>query len=179
MPTLKGLRDYSEHNVLPYFGYSGSYPVNKGTFVKIADSGFLGQDIALAGALGFSVGGTLSERWAVQAVTVPVTATGDKVLGMLLLDGREVDENGQRLVWDTRKAAEMNVFISGQNAPVVIRGQFSYSGILGNPSPGDTAYVNTIDGGLSTTGASGLLAVGKFLSVKNAQGIATVFIDVR
>ncbi|RTK99686.1 MAG: hypothetical protein EKK57_08905 [Proteobacteria bacterium] len=180
MPTLRPLRDYSEHEVIPFFTYSGSLPVNRGTVVKIVGSGFLGQDIALAGAVGYQPAGTLSERWTVVPQVAPVTATTDKPIGILLKDGREVDENGEQLKYRPRKAEEMHVFISGQNAPVVTEGVFHYSGISGSVLPGDSLYASTLVPGELTnfTGSAANLKVGTALSVKDSNGWAFIKLNV-
>ncbi len=178
MPKLLGKRDYSEHDVIPEFSYSGTYPVNCGTFVTIAGSGLVLNANPLALAGGFQTfNGVLSERWTIPQVVTNVTSTGDKVLGMLLYDGREVDENGEKIVWNPRKQAEMGVFISGQNAPVVSKGKFRYSGVIGQPNPGDILYVTPQGGGqLSTTGEA-FQRVGRALSVKDS-GNGTIYFSL-
>lgn len=180
MPTIKALRDYSEHDVLPYFTWSGSIPVNKGTIVKVVGSGFLGQDIALAGAVGYSPLGVVSERWTVVPQVAAVSASTDSPVGLLLKDGREVDENGEQLKYRPRKAEEMQVFISGQNVPVATAGTFFYSGISGTVAAGDTAYASILVPGELTnwTGSAANLKVGKFLSVKDANGVALLKLAV-
>jgi len=73
----------------------------------------------------------------------------------LLNDVREVDENGEKLIFKPRKAAEMQCAVSGQAVPIAIRGVFLYSGIAGDPTAQGVAYA-TGDGGLSTTASSTL-----------------------
>lgn len=180
MPTLKPHRDYSEHDVIPFFGWSGTFPVNKGTIVKVVGSGFLGQDIALGGAVGYSPAGVLSERWVTVPQVAAVSSASDSPVGLLLYDGREVDENGEQLKYRPRKAAEMQVFISGQNAPIVSEGLFFYSGISGNVAVGDNAYASTLVPGELTnwTGSNAGLKVGKFLSVKDSNGFALLKLSI-
>lgn len=175
MPKLLPLRDYSEHEVVPFFGFSGALPVNGGTFVKIVGSGFVGQDLALISDAGAAYQGTYSKRWGVQPQVATVASTGDYVYGMLLYDGREVDENGEQLKYRPRKAAELNVWISGQAAPIVREGRFRYSGITSNPTGGAPAYSDGA-GGLTTSGPS-LAKVGTFLGPKDSNGWAFVEID--
>lgn len=177
MPKLLPLRDYSEHKVVPFFGFSGALPVNGGTFVKIAPPGFSGQDLSLISDAGATFAGTYSKRWGVQPQVATVTSTGDYVFGMLLYDGREVDENGEQLKFRPRKAAEMNVWVSGQAAPVVREGYFRYSGITSNPTGGAPAYSDGL-GGLTTSGPS-LAVVGTFLGPKDSNGWAYVSIDIK
>ena len=49
-------------------------------------------------------------------------------MGVLLHDVKETDENGEKLVFNPRKAAEMEVALSGQAVPVLTRGIVLYSG---------------------------------------------------
>jgi hypothetical protein len=176
MPNLLPLRDYSEHKVVPFFGFSGALPVNAGTFVKIVGSGFAGQDLTTIGDAGNAFAGTYSKRWGVQPQVATIASTGDYVYGMLLYNGREVDENGEQLKFRPRKAAEMNVWISGQAAPIVREGTFRYSGIASNPTGGAPAYSDGA-GGLVTSGPS-IAKVGTFLGPKDTNGWAYVSIDL-
>lgn len=178
MPDLKPLRSYDEHEVLPFYAYSGSYPVKKGTFVKIpAGSGFMGQDLDIIGAAGATYVGVESPRWGLQSVVQSVSSTGDYVLGMLLYDGKETDENGEQLKFRPRKQTEMQVFLSGQAAPIVTKGEFLYSGISGTVVPNAPLYFDPLTAGLMTVGVANNL-VGKALGNKNAEGFAYVKIDL-
>lgn len=175
MPNLAPLRDYSEHKVIPYFGYAGSFPVNAGTFVKITQ-GFSGQNLTTIGDAGAAFNGTYSKRWGVVPKVNTVSSTGDYVYGVLLYNGRELDENGEQLKFNPRKAAEMNVFISGQAAPVVREGFFRYSGVTSNPTGGAPAYSDGA-GGLTTSGPA-IAKVGTFAGEKDADGWVYVHIDL-
>ncbi len=177
MPTLRPLNDINEHDVLPFYTWSGNLPVNKGTFVKIVGSGLVNQNIQLAGAIGSTYNNVVSERWTVVPQVATVTSTGDRPIGLLLYDGRMVDENGENLLFRPRKAAEMQCFVSGQAVPVATRGVFQYSGVSGTPTAGGTAYFNINDGSLTTEGRPEQ-TVGRFLGGKDANGVAVVRIDL-
>jgi hypothetical protein len=177
MPTLRPLRDYDEHEVLPFYTWSGNLPVNKGTIVKLVGSGLTNQNLQLAGAIGSTYPGVVSERWTVVPQVATVSATGDKPIGMLLFDGRTVDENGENLLFRPRKAAEMQAFTSGQAVPVVTRGLFQYSGVSGTVVAGADAYFNYNDGSLTTEGRPEQ-KVGRFLGAKDTNGYAYVKIDI-
>src|SRR3990167_7664048 len=115
MPTIKGFAQYSEHEVINLYAFSGTTPTNKGTFVRILGSGWR-SDVdpsSMIGAAGKAYGNTVAQRYAVNA-KVGVAATGDAPLGMLLYDVKETDENGEKLLYRPRKAAEMCVTVSGQ-----------------------------------------------------------------
>ena len=157
MPNLRPFRDYDEHDVVNLFSYSGTLPVNKGTIVKIVGNGWKNTDeIELLGSPGNAFGNTVAERYGVAA-KVADAASGDTAFGMLLYDVKETDENGEKLIFNPRKAAEMNVAISGQAVPVLTKGVVLYSGVAGSPTAGGAAYwngseVSSVDGGGSQIG---------------------------
>lgn len=189
MPSLGKFRQYDEHDVINLFGFSGNFPVSKGTFVKVGGSGFVpGRRLGMIGSPGASFANTVSQRWGNPYSVVACTSSGDNTIGMLLYDGKEVDENGNKLIFNAQKAAELEVFVSGQTAPVVRKGIFYYSGIngaganAGAITPGAGAFLG-IDGGLNTSGS--LLGnnpqctkVGQFLSARDDNGFALVRIDI-
>ena len=101
------------------------------------------------------------------------------VLGMLLYDVKETDENGEKLVFNPRKAAEMEIALSGQAAPVCSRGIFLYSGTQlasETPTAGISLYYD--DNAELTTGTTNSVVVGKALGVKDDNNHVLVRIDV-
>jgi hypothetical protein len=122
-----------------------------------------------------NVGGSFplsnSQRFGVKP-KVTIATSGD-VLGLTLLDVREVDENGEKLIFNPRKAAEMNVVISGQTVPVLTRGVVLYSGTsIANATAGQIAVVSGTQGDLANisvgaanrgTATTPEVTVGKFL----------------
>lgn len=129
MPLLKGFRDYSEHDVLNLFSYKGSLTavpgwghIPAGALVEIENGVVLNEGaVPITEDLGFSYPNTVSSRYGVSA-TVKVNDGAGAPLGMLLMDVREYDENGERLVFNPRKAAELNAVVKGQPVPVLTRG---------------------------------------------------------
>ena len=172
---LRPFRDYDEHNVINLFAYSGSLPVKKGTIVKIVPSsegheGWKATDeLQLLGDVGASYANTVSERYGVAAkITDAVNADEDDAIGMLLYDVKETDENGEKLIFNPRKAAELSVALSGQAVPVVSKGIFLYKGVNGTPTAGGKAYIGA--GGLvSATAGSATTEIGQFLGAKDAD----------
>ena len=165
MPNLKPFRDYDEHDVVNLFAYDGT-SVNKGTLVKVVSTaGYESTDeMGMTHAVSSTTyGNTVSQRYNVAAL-VDTADSGDTPLGMLLYDVREDDENGEKLLYNPRKAAEMQVAISGQALPIVTRGLFLVNGVdhtAGAITPGSTAYA--ADSGLISTNSVGTVAVGRFL----------------
>jgi hypothetical protein len=173
MPNLRPFRDYDEHDVVNLFSYSGTLPVNKGTIVKIVGSGWKNTDeIELLGSPGNAFGNTVAERYGVAA-KVADAGSGDAALGILLYDVKETDENGEKLIFNPRKAAEMNVAISGQAVPIATRGTFLYSGVVGTPAAGGTAYWNGTE--ISSAGGT---TIGTFLGAKDTDNNVLVRINL-
>jgi hypothetical protein len=175
--NLKPFRDYSEHDVVNLFAYSGAAEssaviLTKGAAVKVSAEGFTvgpsnssaNQAIELLGNVGAAFPLSQSQRFGVRP-KVTLATSGD-VLGLTLLDVREVDENGEKLIFNPRKAAEMNVVISGQSVPVLTRGVILYSGDgIAAATAGQYAVVSGSAGELANTSTLRLneVSVGKFL----------------
>lgn len=183
MPDLLGNRNYNEKEVLTQFTWSGSFPVNKGTFVKIAGDGWTSSGALpeLLGAFGAAYTNVQAQRYG-AAPKVVLCDSGSAPIGLLLEDGRETDENGLPLKYFPQKQAERGVFISGQTVRIATRGYFLYSGIDGTVTANQTLYVS---GGALTTFAFGGTAslayghpVGKALGVKDANGCAYVYVNL-
>lgn len=131
--------------------------------------------------MGASYGNTVSQRWGTPAIVKTCESSGDNTIGMTLYDYKETDENGEKLIFNPRKAAELEVILSGQSMPIVTRGLFLYSGIDGTPTAGNDAYLST-NGGLNTSGAFNsnprCTRVGTFLGPKDANGVALLWLDL-
>lgn len=176
--NIKPFRDYDEHEVINLFAVSGE-SVNKGCFVSAVGSGF---NLKTASTYDENsiIDGVKSARFNVPHVVAPAASGVSKyaVLGMLLKDVRTVDENGYPLKFEPRKAAEMDVVISGEAAPIVKRGIFLYSGISGNPAAGSgLALSDAGDGSLktiATTGTNAEKVVAIALGPKNDDGYALI-----
>ncbi len=164
MPTLRPLRDYDEHDVINLFSWSGAVPAYKGTLVKMTISGYVNDaadPIEMAGGAGNAYQNTVSQRYrnSAQVTTCGTGSAGtrDIPLGMLLYDVRETDENGEKLLYHPRKAAENDWVISGQAAPVLTRGIVLYSGATlaaSTPTLG-TALYHAANGELGDAGDVG------------------------
>jgi hypothetical protein len=184
MPSnLKPFRDYDDHDVINLFAVSGA-SVDKGTLVIAQASGINLKDQSSLDNLSFA-GNTLSAQFNVPWTVAPAPANSLKsqIVGFVLKDVRTFDENGERLIFNPRKAAEMDVIISGQAAPVLTKGTVLISGIVGTPSYGQgAAAADAGDGSLKVVGyASGTnsgICVGKFLGPKNDEGYALLKIEL-
>ncbi|NBV99978.1 MAG: hypothetical protein EBR67_10855 [Proteobacteria bacterium] len=191
--TLKPFRDYSEHDVVNLFAVQGDQDsqgvvATAGTVVKVIGdgfqpvvastnppgTGFLGEvPVDMAGLVGAGFANTVSNRYALTS-KVAAASSGDAALGITLLSTQELDENGEKLIFNPRKAAEKNVLVSGQAVPVLTRGVIAYSGTqIGSASVGAGVYLSTTAGELSTTNAGAANKVGTLLSVP-VNGIALI-----
>ena len=127
---LRPFRDYSEHDVLNLFAWDGggamtsfSQRILAGSVVKIS-TGFDNQaELSNTDSIGYAFPNTVSDRWNVPA-KIQYAASGEVPLGITLYDVAEHDENGEALKFNPRKAAELQVAISGQAVPVATKGTF-------------------------------------------------------
>lgn len=179
MPSnLKPFRDYDEHDVINLFAVSGS-SADKGTVVTAQSNGINLKDQTSLDNLSFAAN-TLSAQFNVPWTVAPAAsgATKGQIVGLLLKDVRSLDENGERLIFNPRKAAEMDVIISGQAAPILTKGLVLVSGINGTPAYGSGAAVADAGDGSLKVVAYASATVGKFLGPKNDEGYALLKIEL-
>lgn len=193
MPNLKPFRDYSEHDVINL--YSCTSVASKGTLVKPVRSPMddnTGTDNSTAGPLKLSSNGvgkrfenTLSDLFDLVGQVSPVVNYNDNPfpIGILLYDVKELDENGDKLLYNPQKAAEKNIIIPNiQSAPILTKGLIyvndidlsNRTGGGGSPDIGDYAYV----GNAGKIGTDGISVVGKFLSKIDQDGFCLIKLDL-
>ena len=198
--TLKPFRSYDEHDVVNLFALNfntvnldvDGAKIERGVLVTVADNGWKNTDEAtsahgLGGAAsttapGKSFANTVSLRYGTSARVAP-TAAGEVPLGITLWDMAERDENGEKLLYHPRKAAEMQAVISGQTMPVLTKGIVLYKGDLTlnrDIVPGAPVYNSTSgDGELSKDNpSSAQTAVGKALGAKDDQDYVLLKIEL-
>ena len=177
MATLKPLRQYDEHDVINMFSYDGA-AADKGILVKIS-AGWKSTDepTEMGGNVGASYNNVVSQRYANTAKVI-VAGTADKPIGMTLMEVKETDENGEKLIFNPRKAAEMGVLVSGQAVPLLTRGIVLYSGatLAGQTvTAGATLYVSGSAGEISTVGTN---AIGKALGGKDDNNFVLIKLEL-
>ena len=204
MPNLRPFRDYDEHDVINLFTLTDNSTdlsadnskVNKGTLVQIntddEPNGWLNSDEAfgsLGNASGPTYGGTVSLRYGVTAKVKPCES-GQVPLGITLYDMAERDENGEKLLYNPRKAEEMQVVLSGQSMPVATKGIFLYSGQLtsneylrSNLTPGLAIYQSNSGAGelgieSAAPGGTAPVAVGKALGKVDANNHVLIKLEL-
>lgn len=185
---LRPFRDYSEHDVINLFAHIDS-AVDAGTMVKLNGAGNswghagwqnldattnLSEQNSMLGDVGNSYTNTVSERYGVNA-RVDNAGVADLPLGMTLYEVAETDENGEKLIYNPRKAAEMQVVVSGQAVPVVQKGLFLYDyGSASIAIGGLNARVGAA--GTIVTGGAGHV-VGRWLGDSDANGHALLALN--
>lgn len=178
--NLKPFRDYSEHDVINLFAVNAE-SANKGTFVTADGNGINLKDQSSLDNLS-AFGNTLSAQFNVPWTVSPAASGSTKgaIVGLLLKDVKKYDENGERLIFNPRKAAEMDVITSGQACPILTDGVVLYSGIVGAPGAGSGAAVaDAGDGSLKVVAyTNATTVVGKFLGPKNDEGYALLKVEL-
>jgi hypothetical protein len=199
MPNLKPFRDYSEHDVISLYAFSGAASVNKGTLVTPVQSwsnvdgpfnisGTYGSNSEngptnLFNPLNGSIYGAYSTRFdglgQVQ-VAPQVSTTGVLVaapIGITLKDIREFDENGEKLIYNPRKKAELDAVLPNEIVPILTRGTVFINDIdqtAGFAQPGDAAY----SGPTGTISTYGIFVVGRFLTSVGPDGYALIKLNI-
>jgi hypothetical protein len=173
--TLKPFRQYDEHDVINMFTYdvdatvTSGVQASAGTIVGLTSGGWkAGEDIhdltatqPNAAVNNNGYGNTLSLRYNLLAEVVAFAGTTDdgltvpQPLGMLLHDVRTLDENGEDLRYNPRKADEMQVVVPGQAVPIVTRGIF----LLGATGSEASDLDDATAGERLTATAGGLISV--------------------
>ena len=183
MSELKPFRQYDEHDVINLFTMSTD-TVDAGRMVSIS-TGWKADDdqVDLAGDIGATYNNVLSTTWSLTA-KVTLSAAGALPVGMTLVAMKEEDENGEKLVYNPRKAAEMGVVVPGQSVPLLTRGL-----VIVKSSDSDWLVANSVTAGqIIYSAASGELspndnsgankAVGIALGAKDANDFALVKIEL-
>lgn len=176
--NLKPFRQHSEYEVINgLFTWKGTVPATAGTFVQVASGWVAENQTVTQASVGVAYSNTMSPRWILPGTVTACTDSGQAAIGMLLYDVRELDENGEKLIFHPRKAEENNWVISGEGLAIATRGLFIWSGLPLPLTPavsgGATAYLGN-DGGISVSGtyANGgnVTKVGKFLGPVDSKG---------
>jgi hypothetical protein len=194
---LKPFRSYDEHDVVNLFALDDpsvnlnvdDVKIKKGILVSAAGNGWKNTDEALdshglggatsTSAPGKSFANTVSLRYGTTARVQP-TASGEAPLGITLWDMAERDENGEKLLYHPRKAAEMQAVISGQTMPVLTKGVVLYKGQLTDVAVGAGVSVyNSVSGkGELSIDSLGAIKVGKTLGAADDEGYVLLKVEL-
>lgn len=128
MAKLRPFRQINENDVVNLFAFDGS-SATKGSIVKLDTTKVWKADNELeVSEINNGLVNTISDRYSVKA-RVALCSSGNVAFGMLMHDVKELDENGEKLLWHPRKAHEMQVALSGQAVPVLTCGIVLVNGI--------------------------------------------------
>ena len=134
------------------------------------------------------------------------TRGGVVVLDAVLASGAALDQGGNKVKYKTAAATDVPVGIllndvvnkdltrthlnqfkdevqKGGKVTVLTRGWVVTDKITGTPEPGNVAYADSVTAGnisaiAATAAASGNLAIGRFMSNKDADGYAKVYVNL-
>jgi len=112
-----------------------------------------------------------------NTVSYQAAAPTDVPVGILLNDVVNKDLTRTHMNWYKDEVQK------GGKVTVMTRGYVLTSNVDGTPAPGDLAYASdSVAGNISTTAAdadaSGNLAIGRFMSAKDADGYAKVHVNL-
>ena len=197
--SLKPFRQHAETDVINLFTLQdddgdivASYAdlkadgakMSKGILVSVKGNGWKNSDDPVGktgiGNPGASYDNTVSFRYGATAAVEPYKA-GEEPIGITLFDVAEVDENGEKLIYNPRKAAEMQAVVSGQAVPILTKGIILYSGLMSADAPaaGDPVYAHKTQGGqLSKSLQTDAPQVGVALGALDADGFQLIKIDL-
>jgi len=202
--SLKPFRQHAETDVVNLFSLKdddadvmASYAdfkadgakINKGLLVSVNGDGWKNSDDPVGktgiGNPGATYANTTSFRYGATAKVEPFKK-GEEPIGITLWDVAEVDENGEKLLYHPRKAAEMQAVISGQAVPVLTKGIVLYSGKLtsdGGIAAGDPIYADNAQGGqlhkdATSAGSVAQPRVGTALGAIDGNGFMLIKLDL-
>jgi hypothetical protein len=185
MPTIQNrllpFRQYSEHDVINMFSLNGTGVA--GTFVALESNDPENTDGWTTQSVGASFAGVTSFRYEVKSKVkvAPSGSTKYNVLGCILNDVLETDENGLLLKFNPLRKAELQAVTSGEMVPVLTNGIVTLhsAAYLGTPTVGCVGVIDVSGNGKvraidPTTAAPSLFSatgtykpdqvIGKFIS---------------
>jgi hypothetical protein len=138
--------------------------LNKDT-IDLIDSSYLGKtDYPFLGA----------NKYPTVPLRVTAATKDAPVLGVTLRQTLEVDENGEKLIYNPVKRDELQAVLSGQAVPVATKGLFTFSEDAyeknANFAPGNLAVISATAGklsGVAWASTSGETIVGTILGTGN------------
>ena len=136
---LLPFRQYNEHDVVNMFALNSDAVLtnttddgsgSNGVFVKVSNGDF-NQDV-ISYATDSYLGKTdypfvAAEMYPSNPLTVTPAKSGELPLGITLNQTAKNDENGEKLLYNPTKAAELQAVLPGQSVPVATKGIFTLS----------------------------------------------------
>lgn len=169
---LQPNRSINENDVINFYSLNTASG-EAGTFVKVVDADLSKDPVQYVNrpdAFANGLGNATSQYPEVPYKVGVASGTGDAgaVLGMLLRDVRETDENGEKLLFYPEKKAQLQCVVSGEANPIATRGtvELNVRGLEGGvvPNVNDAAVL----------GANGQLTGVAYASLTTEQKNASV-----
>lgn len=113
--------EFNESDVINMYALDGFG--EKGTFVKVSGTPNVDDAVGVIGDAGVVLDGTLSPMWGSKLKVTPITS-GDRaaaVVGVMLKNVFQYDENGELLKFHKRKRIELDSVNSGEAVPLLTR----------------------------------------------------------
>ena len=185
--NLKPYRIIEPHNILNGLFALNAESGDKGSLVKILDSGWVNGQPQKAISL-TSLANVVSNRYVLPS-QIGLAGSGDTsatILGVLLNDVRATNFLGVSYLYDQVRKAEGEIVLSGEAAPVVTKAVLLVNANWGTgASQGGTPAVNygavahdTVAGGWKVVAGSTAGSIGKFLGSADVDGYALFKLDL-
>ena len=168
-------RQYSDHDVINLYSVIGSDVLDSttdtgagdaGVFVKVSDGDFDKEPVEYQtnSYLGDSSYPFLGTTKMYPEVNLKITGAKDEdhAIGMTLLQTAKNDENGEKLLYNPTKQAELQAVLPGQAVPIATKGIFTltsgaFDGPLTSYAPGNRIKLSSNAGkitGFTTVSAT-------------------------
>jgi len=167
-------RQYSEEDVVNLYrlkdGGELAATTDSGTgdadvFVKVSNGDFNADPVAYSsdsylGKTDYPFVGRA--QYPKVGLQMEAATTGSAVLGISLLQTAKADENGEKLLYNPQKAAELQAVLPGQAVPVATKGVFTVaaSAVDGTLTPGTKFQISANAGKITGAAVDGALAIG-------------------
>ena len=167
-------RQYSEEDVVNLYrlkdggelaATTDSGTGDAGVFVKVSNGDFNADPVAYSsdsylGKTDYPFVGRA--RYPKVGLQMEAATTGSAVLGISLLQTAKADENGEKLLYNPQKAAELQAVLPGQAVPVATKGVFTVaaSAVDGTLTPGTKFQISANAGKITGAAVDGALAIG-------------------
>lgn len=167
-------RQYSEEDVVNLYrlkdggelaATTDSGTGDAGVFVKVSNGDFNADPVAYSsdsylGKTDYPFVGRA--QYPKVGLQMEAATTGSAVLGISLLQTAKADENGEKLLYNPQKAAELQAVLPGQAVPVATKGVFTVaaSAVDGTLTPGTKFQISANAGKITGAAVNGALAIG-------------------
>jgi hypothetical protein len=167
-------RQYSEEDVVNLYrlkdggelaATTDSGTGDAGVFVKVSNGDFNADPVAYSsdsylGKTDYPFVGRA--QYPKVGLQMEAATTGSAVLGISLLQTAKADENGEKLLYNPQKAAELQAVLPGQAVPVATKGVFTVaaSAVDGTLTPGTKFQISANAGKITGAAVDGALAIG-------------------